>query len=110
MRIEPSEDEKRLADDPIGGLRECALEAQSSARVLEALYQQKDLLPQSVREVAAGLGRTLQTISERVIACAGHLQDVQSARLLVAKDSEDPAPPAAATSSEDGDAGGDDQP
>lgn len=117
MRIEPTEDEKRLATDPIGGLRECALEVQSSARVLEALHQQADLLPLSVREVAAGLGRTLQRVSERVVICSGHLQDVQAARLLAAKPGElpgtsTPAPAGAPPSSEDEDedAGeGDDQ-
>lgn len=113
MKLDDSNDEqKRLAADPIGGLRECALEVQSSARVLEALHAQQDLLPLAVREVAAGLGRTLQRVSARVVVCSGHLQDVQAARLLAVKQDPAPTTPDAAPpapSSEDESAGEADQ-
>jgi hypothetical protein len=113
MEIRDSNEEQRFAADPIRGLHESALEVQSAARFLESLFQQTDLLPLTVREVAAGLGRSLQVHSHRIVVGAELLRDVQSARLLVAKTGDGelsaaaaPPPPAAPSEDQDDDASG----
>jgi hypothetical protein len=113
MEMAESDEERRFSADPIRGLHESALEVQSAARFLESLFQQSDLLPLTVREVAAGLGRSLQVHSHRIVVGAELLRDVQSARLLVSKTGDgelaaaaEPPPPAPSSEDQDDDADG----
>jgi len=107
MQLEPDESQAEIVADPLGVLQEAALDMRVVADVLErGIYQAPDVLPHSIREIAAGLGRTLARSAERVLRSAQHLQGTRDAtellnatrhaggELLAVKADVDPPPPA----------------
>lgn len=108
-----AEQAEEIARDPLGALREAAYDIRVVTDVLErGIHQAPEVLPNSIRELAAGLGRTLGRSAERVALAAQHLQGVRdTAQLLKApiavKDDTSPPPPAPGPSDSGGE--GDDQ-
>jgi hypothetical protein len=109
MHLEPDETDEEIAGDPLHVLNEAALDVRVAADVLEkGIYQAPDVLPHSIREIAAGLGRTLSRSAERVALAAQKLQGARDAAHLLAEErrsgspqllavKDDPTPPPPAT-------------
>src|SRR5687767_9614763 len=105
MQLEPDESQAEIVADPLGVLQEAALDMRVVADVLEkGIYQAPDVLPHSIREIAAGLGRTLGRSAERVARAAQQLQGARDAAHLLAEErrsgsrqilavKDDPTPP-----------------